>query len=114
MKPILTAAVLVFCAAFARPVPAQDAAEGRKVFDDKCAKCHSLDATASGYRGPHLAGLFDRRYGAVEDFHYRMVWPEADPTWTPEHLSNYLEIHHLPDAEARAAVIEFLVEETRN
>ena len=113
MRSAAIVASLLVSAALAAPVAAGDAAEGRAVFDANCAECHSLDPTVPGQRGPHLAGLFDRKYGAVEDFPYRMVWPEADPLWTREHLDNYLEIHQLPDPAERSDVIEFLFEATR-
>jgi cytochrome c2 len=113
MRSIVIAASLFVSAALALPAAAGDATEGRTVFEANCAKCHSLDPTVPGYRGPHLAGLFDRQYGAVEDFSYRMVWTDANPRWTREHLNNYLEIHLLPDAGERADLIEFLFEATR-
>jgi len=89
-----------------------DALQGREVFIANCAHCHSLNPEEVGKRGPHLAGLFARRYGAVEGFPYRMVWTEADPHWTEAQLDAYLEIHRLPEAAARAEVIAFLVPAT--
>lgn len=86
-----------------------DGLRGREVFIANCAGCHSLDPEEAGKRGPHLAGLFERRYGAVEGFPYRMVWTEAEPHWTAADLDAYLEIHRLPEPQARAEVIEFLV-----
>nr|MDJ0972549.1 c-type cytochrome [Kiloniellales bacterium] len=77
---ILAASALAFLA-LALPASAGDAAKGRADFEARCTKCHSLDPTASGYRGPHLARLFERRYGAVEGFPYRMVWTDANPLW---------------------------------
>jgi len=110
----LTAIVvsLLVSAVLAGSAAAGDAAAGRKAFDANCAKCHSLDPAVPDMRGPHLAGLFERRYGAL-DFPYRMVWTEADPLWTREHLDNYLDIHRLPDPAERADVIEYLFEATR-
>lgn len=93
--------------------PAGDAAAGRKVFDAYCAKCHSFDPAETGKRGPHLAGLLQRRYGAVAGFPYRMVWPLADPVWTVEQLHAYLEIHRLAEPRLRADVIAFLVAATK-
>lgn len=52
--------------AWAAEWPAGNAAAGREVFEAYCAKCHSLDPGARGMRGPHLAKLLQRRYGAVE------------------------------------------------
>lgn len=85
-----------------------DPERGATLFQSHCAKCHGFDPADQSKRGPHLKGLFARRYGSVEDFPYRMVWPEADPVWTAEHLDNYLEIHRLPEPEQRADVIAFL------
>ncbi len=113
MRSIIIAASLLLSLAFALPVAAGDAANGRTIFDTRCAKCHSFDPSASGKRGPHLAGLFDRRYGAVEGFPYRMVWTAANPLWTREHLNDYLEIHGVFEAEDRDNLVEYLVEATR-
>jgi cytochrome c2 len=85
-----------------------DTLRGREIFIANCTSCHSLNPEETGKRGPHLAGLFERRYGAVEGFPYRMVWTEADPHWTSVQLDAYLEIHRLPKADARKEVIEFL------
>ena len=112
MRSITFAVSLLVSLAAALPVAAGDAAKGRAYFEDRCAKCHSFDPSASGKRGPHLAGLLERRYGAVEGFPYRMVWPDADPLWTREHLNNYLEIHGVFEAEDRDNLIEYLVEAT--
>ena len=85
-----------------------DAEKGKALFENDCANCHTLRQDAAGKRGPHLENLFQRRYGAVEGFEYRMVWTEADPAWTPEHLNNYLNIHGRFDVEGRADLIEYL------
>ena len=82
------------------------------MFTSLCAKCHSLDSTELGRRGPHLSGLFQRRYGSVEGFPYRMIWKDADPVWTKENLDDYLEIHRIPEPDERAHVIEYLFEAT--
>jgi cytochrome c2 len=88
---------------------AADSLRGREIFMTYCQDCHGLTPEESDKRGPHLAGLLDRRYGAVEGFPYRMVWTEADPRWTEAQLDAYLEIHRLPEPDARADVIDFLV-----
>ena len=97
-----------------RVIATDDPAKGQAVFTSICAKCHSLDPAESGKRGPHLSGLFERRYGSVEGFPYRMIWPDADPLWTKQDLNSYLEIHRIPDADERADIIECLFEVTRN
>lgn len=110
MKSLFLAVILLTTVTVS-PVGA-DALEGREVFIAQCARCHSLDPEELGKRGPHLADLFARRYGAVKGFPYRMVWTAADPLWTETQLDAYLEIHRLSEPEARAAVIAFLVSAT--
>lgn len=86
---------------------------GRALFENDCAVCHTLKADAPAKRGPHLEGLFDRRYGAVEGFPYRMVWKKADPVWTDKEIDNYLFIHGRYEAPDRATLIEYLKKATR-
>jgi cytochrome c2 len=95
------------------PDAAADPAQGRALFDSDCAACHTLRQSETAKHGPHLENLFNRRYGAVEGFEYRMVWTEADPTWTPDHLNNYLNIHGRFDTAGRADLIEFLQQATK-
>jgi cytochrome c len=105
---------LSFCAAGSVPnALAADAKVGRTLFESDCANCHTLRESEPGKRGPHLENLFSRRYAAVEGFEYRMVWTEADPTWTPEHLNNYLNIHGRFDTQGRADLIEYLTQATK-
>lgn len=87
--------------------------EGRGLFESDCAKCHTLNADEPTKRGPHLEGLFSRRYGAVEGFPYRMVWKKADPVWTVEALDDYLFIHGRYDDAQRGILIQYLKEATR-
>lgn len=87
--------------------------EGRGLFEADCAKCHSLRAEDPAKRGPHLEGLFSRRYGAVEGFPYRMVWKKADPVWTVEALDDYLFIHGRYDDAERGILIQYLQDATR-
>ena len=87
--------------------------EGRGLFENDCAACHTLKADEPAKRGPHLEGLFSRRYGAVEGFPYRMVWKKADPVWTVESLDDYLVIHGRYDDAERGILIRYLREATR-
>ena len=103
----------ILALAFGQSVTAADSDGGAALFEDRCARCHSLDPAESDKRGPHLSGLFQRRYGAVEGFPYRMVWTAADPHWTREHLDDYLEIHRLPEPAERSEVIDYLEQATR-
>ena len=97
----------------ARGASAADAAKGKALFESDCANCHTLHKNEPAKRGPHLENLFNRRYGAVEGFEYRMVWTAADPTWTPEQLNAYLNIHGRFDVAGREDLIEYLKEATK-
>jgi len=115
MKSVVSivTAILLYALTGVSAASAADAARGKTMFESDCANCHTLRKSEPDKRGPHLENLFDRRYGAVEDFDYRMVWTEADPTWTPEHLSNYLNIHGRVKVEGRADLIEYLKQATK-
>lgn len=97
----------------ARGAAAADSAKGKALFESDCANCHTLHKSEPPKRGPHLENLFNRRYGAVEGFEYRMVWTAADPTWTPEQLNAYLNIHGRFDLAGREDLIEYLKEATK-
>lgn len=92
---------------------AADMEAGKALFQSDCANCHTLHQSKVQKRGPHLENLFSRRYASVEGFEYRMVWTEADPTWTPKQLDAYLNIHGRFDVAGRADLIEYLKEATK-
>lgn len=88
---------------------AADAARGREIFITHHQSCHSVDGAEVSTRGSHLAGHLDRRYGAAQGRPYRMVRTEPDPHRTKAQLGSNLAIHRLPEPNARADVIAFLV-----
>lgn len=53
---------------------------GAKLFP-KCARCHSLTADGSNKSGPHFAGLFGRRVGALNGYHYSAALKDATFAW---------------------------------
>ena len=103
---------------------AQDAGRGKLLFE-QCAACHSFDPAHTGV-GPHLKGLFGRKAASVDDFNYSPPLRRANIVWTPELLDAFLKepqagpfrgnrmpFAGLPDAQARADLIAYLVEATR-
>ena len=106
-------AVIPLLALLSAPNAVADQAKGRAFFESDCANCHTLRKAEPQKRGPQLENLFSRRYGAVEGFEYRMVWTEADPTWTPEHLNNYLNVHGRFDTAGRSDLIDYLQQATK-
>ncbi|MGI3169360.1 c-type cytochrome [Pseudooceanicola sp. C21-150M6] len=65
-----------------------DAEAGAKVFG-KCKACHKIDG--SNATGPHLDGVVGRAVDAVDGFAYSGALEEHFDSWTPEHLSTFLE-----------------------
>lgn len=65
-----------------------DAAKGEKVFR-KCKTCH--DATeAKNKVGPYLYGLFGRKSGTAEGYHYSKAMKDAGIVWDEDTLKSYL------------------------
>lgn len=58
-------------------------------------------------RGPHLAGLLQRRPGAVANFPYRFVWQIEGPVWRPADLDNYIAFHARLGDSDRADLVAF-------
>lgn len=71
-----------------------DAANGEKIFQKECSKCHQVGESARNRVGPKLNGVFGRGAGEVDGFKYSsgMKRMGADGlTWTLETLHPYLE-----------------------
>lgn len=60
---------------------------GEALFARHCASCHRLDGTPDV--GPHLNGLLNRPVGTA-DFAYSASLSQAQQTWTPELVYEYL------------------------
>ncbi len=95
---------------------ANDVETGRQIFDSVCTTCHGLDKARVG---PPLRGVFGRRVGSVQGFHYSKALREADFRWDEAGLERWLydpeglipgqEMDvRIPDASQRQGVIAFL------
>ena len=101
------------------PEPA--ALDGEKLFRQQCSSCHSVVLGEAGRQGPNLSGVFGRKPGSVEGFHYSGGYAKADFVWDEPHLDAYLTNpqavipgsimpYRQAKAPVRAAIISYLQE----
>jgi cytochrome c len=90
MKAIWIGAMSLAAALIGAAVPglAADAARGEQLFVE-CASCHTLENGVHNV-GPSLAGLFQRKAGAFEDYRYSPAMKRSNITWTPEELDKFI------------------------
>jgi cytochrome c len=93
-----------------------DATRGQKVFENRCAGCHSLDQDKEG---PRLRGVFGQKAGSVPTFKYSDAMKASDITWDAENLDQWLAdpdkivpnsdmAFRVPKANERKDVIAYL------
>lgn len=112
--PLLLAAALSALATGAVAAPPS----GQAVFEQRCSVCHSLQP-APGKMGPPLAGVAGRKAGTAPGYAYSNALKTSNITWTPDKLDAFVKapgktvpgtkmLLGAPDAEQRAAVIQYL------
>ncbi len=79
----------ILALASSRPARAQDAAEGRSVFQSQCSICHSPQPRRN-IIGPSLFGVIGRHSGQIPGFHYSAANLGSGLTWDPATLNRYL------------------------
>lgn len=113
-----TLGTLLF-ALFGMAGAAGSASAGAVVFEEECGECHTV--TGKHKKGPTLRGIVGRKAGTAPGFNdYSDPVKNSNLTWTAEELDKYLtrpkqfspsikmKYDGLPDAKARADLIEFL------
>jgi cytochrome c len=86
------------------------------LFEKRCGGCHSLD---NDKEGPRLRGVYGRNAGSVPTFKYSDALKAARFTWDAATLDRWLSDtgsvvpdndmdFHVPRADERADIIEFL------
>ena len=91
MRPLLLAAAAALLS-LAPPALAQD--DGRALFEQRCASCHTVTADAAPTAGPNLRGVVGRRVGGDPGFDYSPVLEQAGragDSWDFERLVRFLE-----------------------
>ncbi len=92
------------------------ATRGKALFESRCTGCHALDANKEG---PRLRGVYGRTAGTASSFTYSDGLSKSGIVWNAQSLDKWLTdpenvvpdadmAFRLPDAAARAAVIEYL------
>ncbi len=120
--PSLTAVGLValFATGTWQSAYAQAAADGERLFRQRCASCHSIEMRGRG-TGPSLAGVFGREAGSLTGARYSRAMQEARLVWDEETLDSFLGdprrtvpgttmAVRVADQAQRAAIISFLRE----
>lgn len=100
-----------------------DLNKGKKLYL-RCRSCHTLGENEANRQGPNLWGLFDREAGTLEGFKYSTALQNADFTWSPDKLNEWLMAPNkflpgnrmsfvgLPKEEDRVNLISYLWNET--
>lgn len=71
------------------PVRKASAPTGAHAFQ-KCAACHSLDASGASATGPNLYRVVGRKVGKLAGFHYSPVLAKTQDVWTRDRLDAFL------------------------
>jgi cytochrome c len=74
----------------ALPASAQDAAAGKRVFN-QCGMCHQVGPTARSISAPVLNGLFGRVAGSVEGYRYSDAMKGSGLTWDEDTFREYVK-----------------------
>ena len=95
---------------------AEEADQGKQLFEKRCTGCHSLDRNKEG---PKLGGVYGRPAGTAPGFNYSTALKSAHFVWDEQRLEKWLTDtqslvednnmdFHVPKADERAAIIGYL------
>ncbi len=95
---------------------AENADQGKQLFEKRCTGCHSLNRNKEG---PQLAGVYGRPAGTAPAYNYSTALKSAHFAWDEQRLEQWLTDtqalvednnmdFHVPKADERAAIIRYL------
>jgi cytochrome c len=95
---------------------AENADQGKQLFEKRCTGCHSLDRNKEG---PNLSGVYGRPAGTAPGFNYSTALKSAHFAWDEQKLEKWLTDtdslvednnmeFHVPQPDERAAIISYL------
>jgi cytochrome c len=69
---------------------AGDATNGKKVYEEECSDCHSVNA-GKNKKGPSFFNVVGRKSASIADFNYSDAMRAKNTVWTPEAISEYIK-----------------------
>ena len=86
----LVRALVLICLS-AGAASAQDAIQGRAVFQANCAVCHMAVSNGHSMIGPNLFGIVGRHAGSVAGFAYSPAMQRSGINWTSDQLLAFVQ-----------------------
>jgi cytochrome c len=93
--------------------------DGASLFIAQCGTCHAVEHGAQPRQGPNLAGVYMRKAGTLQGFHYSDEFAQAEFVWDDAHLDAWLGspqrlipgavmLYHQDDPAMRRTIITWL------